>query len=94
MDNTESQSTIERIKQQIEEISQAQVYLTNNGGGSASSLFLPPGSTVVLFHQVQGPKRDVDWYANQGYLDYTFLQAQVPTVQVTDVIESAFSKRH
>lgn len=60
------------MKEQAEVIAQSNVFLTNAGGGSASSLFLPRGSTMIMYYD-QGKKFDLDLYDSLAYFHIDWL---------------------
>jgi hypothetical protein len=57
------------------------VYLTNHGGGSASSVFLQRGSTCLLFHEI-AIRHDESFYGSQGYMHTHWLFVPETTVDI------------
>ncbi|KAL3908732.1 MAG: hypothetical protein SGILL_008371 [Bacillariaceae sp.] len=65
------------FKEQMEIISQATILVTANGGGAATSIFLPKGASLVLFFNDKEKHRgqyetkqplDFDYFNNLGYI--------------------------
>jgi hypothetical protein len=62
------------VPEQLLLASRSAVYITNHGGGSATSLFLQSGSTVLLFADKK-TREDDDLYDSLGYLHCEWLLA-------------------
>lgn len=47
------------VEEQIQKLSQTDIFLSATGGGSASAIFLPPGAHLILFYE--------DWFLDWDY---------------------------
>ena len=77
------------LQEQVSVASQSHVYLSNSGGGSATSLFLQRGSSLILFHR---PKRmdDIDLYSTQGYFHVEWCEiGKLGMDEILDRVEAA-----
>jgi len=61
-------------------VARSAVYLTNHGGGSASSMFLQRESTCILFHEIAF-RRDESFYASQGYMHVDWLVVNQTSIE-------------
>jgi hypothetical protein len=75
------------IQEQADVVSQSQVLLSNAGGGSASSLFLPRGSTLLLYYK-EGTQFDHELYSSLGYFQTNWLLADAAINTTLSLVES------
>ena len=74
------------IQEQAELISQTQVLLSNSGGGSASSLFLPRGSSLILYH-LKHIMNDKWLYDSVAYFHPDWLPCDAPLHETLSLVE-------
>jgi len=60
------------LKEQLEAVADAAIYISIAGGGTFTAMFLPKGASLVLYYTTgleEGPARlDYDFWNNLGYL--------------------------
>ena len=79
------------VKEQVDLIASSQVFLSNHGGGSASSLFLQRGSSFLVFHN-RGLTRDIDFYNSLGYFYVDWVEVKEDAETVVRLIRRALSR--
>jgi hypothetical protein len=61
------------MEEEIEIVAQSSILVTACGGGAASSMFLPRGSSLVMYYaetkeRIADAKLDFDYMNNMGYV--------------------------
>ena len=79
------------IEEQAQLTASSKVYLSNNGGGSATSFFLQKGSSVLLFH-TDDMKRDIELYSTVGYLNVNWLPVTDSVDHVLKIVDRALAQ--
>jgi hypothetical protein len=74
------------LQEQAEVISQRQVLLSNSGRGLASSLFLPRGSSLILYH-LKRIMNDKSLYDLVDYFHPDWLPCDVPLHETLSLVE-------
>jgi len=81
------------VSEQLYFVAESTVYLTNQGGGSASTLFLQRDATAILFY-TNDKKMDLDLYRNQGiFATEWFVANQTSASDVVLAVERALQRR-
>ena len=74
------------LQEQAEVVSQTKVFLCNSGGGSASSLFLPRGSSLILYH-LRDTMNDKSLYDSVPYFHIDWLLCDAPVRATLPLVE-------
>jgi capsular polysaccharide biosynthesis protein len=75
------------IREQVLLLLRTKVLVTNQGGGSYVSLFLPRGSTVLLFHHKSGERYDVAFHEIGGQYKLRWIAPTVDPQSVEQAVD-------
>ena len=78
------------VEEQALTVAKSKVFISNHGGGSASSLFLQTGATLILFFSVDRiGKRDDTLYDSIGYFRTDWMSVKSTAEEVLNHVELA-----
>ena len=63
------------VREQTEIAANSAVYLTNHGGVGATSIFLPKGSSVIVYWHGKD-RKDSHWYESAGYIHTNWISVK------------------